>query len=80
MSSVANRLPTVTANDGFGLVELEVTRYYLDIRFRMLQPGELARAQGFPDAYQFAGTKKEQVKQIGNAVPRIPLWRSSWNA
>jgi DNA (cytosine-5)-methyltransferase 1 len=69
MSSVANRLPTVTANDRFGLVELEVTRYYLDIRFRMLQPGELARAQGFPDEYTFTGTKKEQVKQIGNAVP-----------
>jgi DNA (cytosine-5)-methyltransferase 1 len=35
----------------------------------MLQPRELARAQGFPDDYSFAGTKKEQVKQIGNAVP-----------
>ena len=77
MSSVASPLPTVTANDRFGLVELEVTRYYLDIRFRMLQPRELARAQGFPDEYTFTRTKKEQVKQIGNAVPQTPQWRSS---
>jgi DNA (cytosine-5)-methyltransferase 1 len=35
----------------------------------MLQPRELARAQGLPDEYRFTGTKKEQVKQIGNAVP-----------
>jgi DNA (cytosine-5)-methyltransferase 1 len=35
----------------------------------MLQPRELAGAQGFPDDYQFTGTKTDQVKQIGNAVP-----------
>jgi DNA (cytosine-5)-methyltransferase 1 len=40
-----------------------------DIRFRMLQPRELARAQGFPDHYQFSGTKAEVTKLIGNAVP-----------
>jgi DNA (cytosine-5)-methyltransferase 1 len=45
-------------------------QYQLDIRFRMLQPHELALAQGFPKGYQFTGTKTDQVKQIGNAVPR----------
>lgn len=66
--------PTVTCKDRFGLVrpvvEIDGNRYLLDIRFRMLQPHELALAQGFPKGYQFTGTKKDQVKQIGNAVPR----------
>jgi DNA (cytosine-5)-methyltransferase 1 len=35
----------------------------------MLQPRELAAAQGFPEEYEFAGTKTETVEQIGNAVP-----------
>jgi DNA (cytosine-5)-methyltransferase 1 len=33
----------------------------------MLQPHELAAAMGFED-YAFAGTKSDQVRQIGNAV------------
>ena len=41
----------------------------LDIRFRMLRPRELARAQGFPDSYEFTGKTDDIVKQIGNAVP-----------
>lgn len=52
------------------IVELDGKRYHLDIRFRMLQPHELALAQGFPRHYRFTGTKSDQVKQIGNAVPR----------
>lgn len=43
--------------------------YRLEIRFRMLQPRELARAQGFPDNYEFTGNREAVVKQIGNAVP-----------
>jgi ABC-type bacteriocin/lantibiotic exporter with double-glycine peptidase domain len=42
-----------------------------DILFRMLEPHELAAAMGFDGeagAYQFAGTKTDQIKQIGNAV------------
>lgn len=66
--------PTVTCKDRFGLVrpvvEIDGNRYLLDIRFRMLQPHELALAQGFPKGYQLTGTKTDQVKQIGNAVPR----------
>ena len=71
--SASEPLPTVTTHDRFGLVRPEVVvdghRYRLDIRFRMLTAGELAGAQGFPVGYQFTGTKTEQVKQIGNAVP-----------
>jgi DNA (cytosine-5)-methyltransferase 1 len=65
--SINQPLDTVTCHDRFALVDgVPAT---LDIRFRMLQPRELASAQGFPVDYFFAGTKTEQVKQIGNAVP-----------
>lgn len=63
--SVASPLPTVTTKDRFALVEPG----QVDIRFRMLQPHELARAMSFPDDYRFAGNRSERVKQIGNAVP-----------
>jgi DNA (cytosine-5)-methyltransferase 1 len=43
-------------------------KYMLDIKFRMLQPHELARAMSFKDDYVFKGNKSEKVKQIGNAV------------
>jgi len=62
---VSEPLPTVTCNDRFALVQASSQR----IAFRMLQPHELAAAQGFPRGYQFTGTKTEQVRQIGNAVP-----------
>lgn len=72
--SVTRPVATVPTHDRFGLVRPVVIvkgeRYLLDIRFRMLQPRELARAQGFHPGYRFAGNKTEQVKQIGNAVPR----------
>lgn len=71
---VSQPLNTVTCKDRHALVQPEVRidgkSYVLDILFRMLQPHELAAAQGFPVDYQFSGTKSDQVKQIGNAVPR----------
>lgn len=70
---VTEPLGTVTTKPRFGLAMPEVVhngqRYRLDVRFRMLQPHELAGAQGFPSDYRFTGTKSEMVKQIGNAVP-----------
>lgn len=41
----------------------------LFVRFRMLQPHELAAAMSFPPDYQFSGNRESKVKQIGNAVP-----------
>jgi hypothetical protein len=41
----------------------------VDIRFRMLQPHELAAAMSFPTDYQFAGRRDDKIRQIGNAVP-----------
>jgi DNA (cytosine-5)-methyltransferase 1 len=51
------------------VVEIDGQLYVLDIRFRMLQPRELGRAQGFDDSYVFTGNKSETTAMIGNAVP-----------
>lgn len=69
--SVGEPLDTVTTDDRFALIEPRTGRVVaeLDILFRMLQPHELAAAQGFPADYQFTGTREERVRQIGNAVP-----------
>lgn len=64
-SPISSPVPTVTTKDRFGLVE----QYGVDIRFRMLQPHELAAAMGFPAEYQFSGNREARVRQIGNAVP-----------
>ncbi len=70
-------LHTITTNDRFGLVTVDINGEpwaIADIGLRMLQPHELAAAQGFPDDYQLAEidgkkmTKKLQVKLIGNSV------------
>lgn len=72
--SVDSPLDSVTTKERFGLarpeIEVDGNRFLLDVRFRMLQPHELAAAQGFRPDYKFAGTKTDAVKQIGNAVPR----------
>jgi DNA (cytosine-5)-methyltransferase 1 len=69
VSPVSAPLPTVTTKDRFALVLPMVDGRVLDVRLRMLQPHELARAMSFGDGYKFTGNKSEQVKQIGNAWP-----------
>ena len=61
-------LAAITTQNHFGLVEPVQNGFKLDILFRMLQPHELAAAMSFEN-YTFVGTKAQQVKQIGNAVP-----------
>jgi DNA (cytosine-5)-methyltransferase 1 len=39
-----------------------------DCTFRMLEPHEVTWGMAFPRTYQMTGTKREQVKQAGNAV------------
>lgn len=53
------------------LVLIDGQPYRLDIRFRMLNNRELARAMGFEDGeqrYEFHGSASQVTKQIGNAV------------
>jgi len=61
-------LGSVTTKDRWGLIE-PGGEFLLDIRFRMLQPHELAAAHSFSKDFKFFGTKTEIVKQIGNSVP-----------
>lgn len=70
---VGEPLSTVTTKHrhGLAMVKLVETMQELgivDIGFRMLEPHELAAAQGFPPGYEIYGSKAEQVKQIGNSV------------
>lgn len=68
---LADPLGTVTTLDRFGLVTLQIDGepYVIsDIGMRMLQPRELARAHAFEDSYILLGSKKDQVRQIGNSV------------
>lgn len=68
---IADPAPTICATGRVNLVSGEVDGQRYDILFRMLEPHELAAAMGFntdEQAYEFAGTKTEQIKQIGNAV------------
>ena len=66
-ADVNQPLPSVTTKDRFALIEGNT--YTLDIRYRMLQPHELALAHNFPVNYDFSGNKTQIVKQIGNSVP-----------
>lgn len=42
---------------------------YSDTEIRRLSLTEIKRIQTFPDSYILCGTKKDQVMQLGNAVP-----------
>lgn len=64
-------LHTIVAKARFGLVTVDVggePHVIADIGMRMLQPHELARAQGFGDDYVLTGTKEQQIARIGNSV------------
>lgn len=68
---VREPLHTIPTRDRFGLVTVELageTYAVVDIGMRMLQPRELARAQGFPDSYKLIGNKSQQIARIGNSV------------
>lgn len=71
VQSLEQPLPTQTTENRFGLVTVTIEGeefVIADIGMRMLQPRELARAQGFPDSYVLTGNKTSQVARIGNSV------------
>lgn len=79
-NSIKEPLRTISTRDRFGLVTVGKQQYQIvDIGFRMLQPVELFKAQGFPDSYVFEKgldekgkeiklTKTEQTRMVGNSV------------
>jgi DNA (cytosine-5)-methyltransferase 1 len=62
----AEPVGTLTAHDRYALVSSELA--VDDCLFRMLSPGEISRAMAFADDYTVLGNKREQVRQLGNAV------------
>ncbi|MFW1888061.1 DNA cytosine methyltransferase [Acinetobacter johnsonii] len=79
-NSIGEPLRTIPTRDRFGLVTVGQQQYQIvDIGFRMLQPVELFKAQGFPESYIFEKgldehgieirlTKTEQTRMVGNSV------------
>lgn len=66
LQPTSNPLPTVVGTEKHALIN-EMPRVE-DCGFRMLEPHELKLAMGFDDSYIVTGNKRDQVKQIGNAV------------
>lgn len=67
-SPVSQAIPTVTTLDRHALIEPGPVPAVDDCYFRMLQPHEIGAAMAFPREYTVLGTKRDQVKQYGNAV------------
>ncbi|QLJ01486.1 DNA cytosine methyltransferase [Streptomyces sp. NEAU-sy36] len=64
--TVREPVGTLSTRDRYALVQGEVDLN--DVRFRMLEPHEIGRAMSFADAYIVLGSKRERVRQYGNAV------------
>ena len=83
---VAQPLATVTASGNHhGLVQTRPVDTAMstaagapvveDCTFRMLEPREIAAAMAFGPTYQVLGSKRDQVRQLGNAVtPPAAEW------
>jgi DNA (cytosine-5)-methyltransferase 1 len=67
-SSLAEPVHTMTGIDRAALVQALDGLTVEDLYFRMLQPHEIGKAMAFPNQYVVLGTKREKVKQYGNAV------------
>lgn len=67
--------PTMTVSQGtppFHYVGRAPSKPDADVEdVRRLTVREVARIQGFPDSFTFAGTKAEQFRQAGNAIPPL---------
>lgn len=66
--------PTMPTDDRCGIVTSDYAGASIDIMdcsFRMMLPyPEISRAMAFDDGYRVKGTRKEQVKQYGNATTK----------
>lgn len=64
--SVTQPIGALTTRDRYALAKGEVD--VDDVLFRMLEPHEIGRAMSFADEYIVLGSKREKVRQYGNAV------------
>jgi DNA (cytosine-5)-methyltransferase 1 len=64
--TVREPVGTLSTRDRYALVTGDVA--IEDVLFRMLEPHEIGRAMSFADAYIVLGSKRERVRQYGNAV------------
>lgn len=67
-SSLADPVHTMTGVDRAALIQALDSLTVEDLYFRMLQPQEIGKAMAFPNQYVVLGTKRDRVKQYGNAV------------
>ncbi|MDX3345920.1 DNA cytosine methyltransferase [Streptomyces sp. ME02-6987-2C] len=58
-------LPT---RDRYALLDANGEYDVSKVLFRMLQPKEIQRAMAFGDAYKLLGSKRDVIRQLGNAV------------
>ena len=68
VSGIDEALPTQSTQPRHYLVQPGDVPSVEDCGFRMLQPHEIQAAMAFPVEYKVLGTKREQVRQLGNAV------------
>lgn len=64
--TVREPVGALSTRDRYALVRGDVD--INDVLFRMLEPHEIGRAMSFADAYIVLGSKRERVRQYGNAV------------
>ena len=64
--TVREPVGTLSTRDRYALVQDNVD--IQDVLFRMLEPHEIGRAMSFADQYIVLGSKRERVRQYGNAV------------
>ena len=68
LSGVDDPLPTQSTQPRHYLVQPSEVPSVEDCGFRMLQPHEIQAAMAFPTEYMVLGNKRDQVRQLGNAV------------
>lgn len=64
--TVREPIGTLSTRDRYAFVQGQVD--INDVLFRMLEPHEIGRAMSFADDYIVLGSKRERVRQYGNAV------------
>jgi DNA (cytosine-5)-methyltransferase 1 len=69
LAPVSEPAPTVTTLERHALITATSEKPRVEeCGFRMLEPSEIQAAMAFPREYVVTGTRREKVKQLGNAV------------